>query len=131
RSSGEQMNAVLGGHLDLTFDNTVVTLPQAQAGKVRALGVTSSNRIKAAPDVPAIAEFLPGFQATTWQGLLVPAGTPKAIIDQISAEQRRVYALPEIKAKFEELGAIMPDPSPEKFRDFMVAERKKWSAVVD
>jgi tripartite-type tricarboxylate transporter receptor subunit TctC len=131
RSSGEQMNAILGGHLDLTFDNTVVTLPQAQAGTVRALAVTSSNRLKAAPNIPTVAEFLPGFQATTWQGLLVPAGTPRAIIDAISAEQLRVYALPEVKAKFEELGAIMPDTSPDKFRDFMVAERKKWSAVVE
>ncbi len=131
KSSGDQMNALLGGHIDLTFDNTVITLPQAQAGTVRALAVTSSQRLKAAPDVPAVAEFLPGFQATTWQGLLVPGGTPRAIIDAISAEQHRIYALPEVKAKFEELGAIMPDTSPDKFRDFMVSERKKWSAVVE
>ena len=131
RSSGDQMNAVLGGHLDCTFDNTVVTLPQVQAGTMKALAVTSATRLKAAPDVPTVAEFLPGFLATTWQGLLVPAGTPRPVVDAISKEQLRVYALPEVKQKFEELGAIMPDTSPDKFRDFMVSERKKWSAVVD
>jgi tripartite-type tricarboxylate transporter receptor subunit TctC len=132
KSSGEQMNALLGGHLDLTFDNTVTTLPQVQAGGViKGLAVTSLKRLKVVPDMPAIAEFIPGFQATTWQGLLVPAKTPKPIIDAISAEQHRVYAIPEVQAKFEELGALMPDTSPEKFRDFMVEERKKWSAVVE
>jgi tripartite-type tricarboxylate transporter receptor subunit TctC len=82
RSSGDIMNALAGGHIDLAFDNMTLAWPQAQGGTVRAIAVTSKDRSPTAPDVPAIAETFPGFDVATWHGLFAPAGTPRAIVDR-------------------------------------------------
>jgi tripartite-type tricarboxylate transporter receptor subunit TctC len=130
RSSNDVMNALAGGHLDLAFDNMTLAWPQAQAGTVRALAVTSKERSPTAPDVPALTETLPGFEATSWHGLFVPAGTPRPIVDRLAAEVRTVFDDPDQKKKLTEIGAVASPVTPEQFVAFISAERKKWQDVV-
>jgi tripartite-type tricarboxylate transporter receptor subunit TctC len=130
RSSGDVMNSINGGHIDLTFDNMTLAWPQAQAGTVRALAVSSLERSPTAPDVPAVSETLKGFEATSWHGVFVPAGTPRPVVDKINAEVRRIMELPEVKSKLTEIGAVPSPMKPEEFVDFIKAERTKWDGVV-
>ena len=130
RSSGEITNSLLGGHIDLAFDNTAVMLPQVLSGKVRALGFGDAKRHKAMPDVPAINEVVPGFLSTSWAGMVVPTGTPKLIIDKLTAELKRIMELPATIAKVEDLGATAAYMNPADFATFMSNERKKWGDLV-
>lgn len=130
RSSGDIMNNILGGHIAVAFDNTALILPYVETGKLRALGVANTVRHRSMPDVPAIPDTYPTVVANSWGGVVMPAGVPRAIIDKLNAEIRRGLAVPEIRARIEELGADIPDTTPEQFGDFMKAERKKWSEVV-
>jgi tripartite-type tricarboxylate transporter receptor subunit TctC len=130
RSSNDVMNALAGGHVDLAFDNMTLAWPQAQAGTVRALAVTSKERSPTAPDVPTLGESLPGFEATSWHGLFVPAGTPRPIVDRLAAEVKTVFDNSEQKQKLVEIGAVASPMSPEQFAEFIAAERKKWQDVV-
>jgi tripartite-type tricarboxylate transporter receptor subunit TctC len=130
RSSNEITNALVGGVVDLAFDNPAVMLPQILAGNVRALGIADTKRLKQLPDVPAITEFYPKVVATSWNGVVMPAGTPKAILDTVAAELKRVASLPEVSGKIEELGATMHILGPEEFREFLISEGKKWGEVV-
>jgi tripartite-type tricarboxylate transporter receptor subunit TctC len=130
RSSNDVMNALAGGHLDLAFDNMTLAWPQAQAGVVRALAVTSKERSPTAPDVPTLAESFPGFEATSWHGLFVPAGTPRPIVERLASEVKTVFDSPEQKKKLMEIGAVATPMSPEQFVEFIAAERKKWQDVV-
>jgi tripartite-type tricarboxylate transporter receptor subunit TctC len=106
RSSNDVMNALAGGHIDLAFDNMTLAWPQAQAGTVRALAVTSKERSPTAPDVPPMADTLPGFEATSWHGLFVPAGTPRPIVDRLAAEVKAIFGDPEQTKKLREIGAV-------------------------
>jgi tripartite-type tricarboxylate transporter receptor subunit TctC len=130
RSSGDVMNALMGGHIDLAFDNMTLAWPQAQSGNIRAIGVTSKERSPTAPDVPTVAETLSGFEATSWHGLFAPAGTPKPIVDKLAAEVKRIFGAPELQTKLREIGAVPSPMSPEEFTQFIAAERRKWQEVV-
>jgi len=130
RSSGDVMNSINGGHIDLAFDNMTLAWPQAQAGTVRALAVSSLERSPTAPDVPAVSETLKGFEATSWHGVFVPAGTPRPVVDKINAEVRRIMELPDVQQKLKEIGAVPSPMTPEEFVDFIKAERTKWDGVV-
>ncbi|HEX2555064.1 MAG TPA: tripartite tricarboxylate transporter substrate binding protein [Microvirga sp.] len=130
RSSGDVMNALIGGHIDLAFDNMTLAWPQAQSGTVRAIAVTSTDRSQTAPDVPAVAETLKGFQATSWHGLWAPAGTPRPIVDKLAAEVKRIFEEPATQAKLKEVGAVASPMTPEQFAAFIGDERKKWQEVV-
>jgi tripartite-type tricarboxylate transporter receptor subunit TctC len=94
KGSGQSIMDVVAGHVDMVFDNIPTAAAQAKAGKVRALAVTSLQRAPLLPDVPAMAEFLPGFEATSWHGLFAPGGTPKEIVDKLSSEVQRIMKLP-------------------------------------
>ena len=130
RSSNDVMNALAGGHVDLAFDNMTLAWPQAQAGTVRALGVTGPQRSATAPDVPAIAETLPGYDASTWHGLFAPAGTPRAIVDKIAADVKRIFETPDVQAKLKEIGAEPKPMTPDEFAKFGAAERKRYEEIV-
>jgi len=130
RSSGEIVNALAGGHIDLSFDNMTLAWPQAQAGTVRALGVTSPQRSPTAPDVPAIAETLPGYDASTWHGLFAPAGTPRALVEKMAGDVKRIYETPEVQAKLKEIGAVPSPMTPDRFAEFGAAERKRYQEIV-
>lgn len=130
RSSGDIMNALAGGHIDLAFDNMTLAWPQAEGGTVRAIAVTSKTRSPTAPDVPAIAETIPGFDVATWHGLFAPAGTPRPIVDKIAADVRRIYSMPDVQAKLKAVGAVAAPNTPDEFTSFAAAERKKYEVIV-
>jgi tripartite-type tricarboxylate transporter receptor subunit TctC len=130
RSSGDIMNNLTGGHINLAFDNITLAWPQVKAGRLRALAVSSTERSAIAPDVPTVAETLPGFDATSWHGVFAPAGTPRPIVEKMAAEMKRILELPETKEKLAELGAVASPMTPEDFAKFIDAERTKWAEVV-
>jgi tripartite-type tricarboxylate transporter receptor subunit TctC len=130
RSSGDIMNNLTGGHINLAFDNITLAWPQVKAGRLRALAVSSTARSEIAPGVPTVAETIPGFDATSWHGVFAPAGTPKAIVDAMAAEMKRILELPDVKEKLFEIGAIAAPMTPEEFAKFIDTERAKWAEVV-
>jgi tripartite-type tricarboxylate transporter receptor subunit TctC len=130
RSSGEVMNALVGGHIDLAFDNITLAWPQAKAGTMRALAVTSTQPSAVAPEVPTVATTLPGFDATSWHGLFVPARTPRPIVDTLAAEVKRIFESPELQKSLLEVGAVPSPMTPEQFTEFIASERRKWQEVV-
>jgi tripartite-type tricarboxylate transporter receptor subunit TctC len=130
RSTGEVVNSLLGGHIQLAIDSMTTIWPQAEAGQIRALGVTTPNRNAAAPNVPAIGETVKGYEAIAWQGLLTTAGTPRPVVDRIAAEVKRIWALPDVAASLKTLGADPVTSTPDEFAAFARAERAKWAEVV-
>ena len=130
RSSGDIMNNLTGGHINLAFDNITLAWPQVKAGRLRALAVSSTARSEIAPEVPTVAETIPGFDATSWHGVFAPAGTPKAIVDAMAAEMKRILELPDVKEKLSEIGAVASPMTPEEFVKFIDGERTKWAEVV-
>jgi tripartite-type tricarboxylate transporter receptor subunit TctC len=131
KGSAPALQDLLGGQVQLMFDNLPPSLPQIKAGKLRALGVTSTTRAPALPEVPTIAESgLPGFDASSWFGLLAPAGTSPAIIAKINAEIAKWLATPEAKEKLLAAGANAAGGTPEDFARHIAAETAKWAKVV-
>jgi tripartite-type tricarboxylate transporter receptor subunit TctC len=131
KSSGQVMLDLIAGHVDLAFDNIPTVAQQASAGKVRALAVTSLDRAPLMPDLPPMAEFLPGFEATSWHGLFAPAGTPPEIVEKISGEVQRIMQLPNIQERLKGMGAKPIGSTPEEFAQFIAAEREKWAVVIE
>jgi len=130
RSSGDIMNNLTGGHINLAFDNITLAWTQVKAGRLRALAVTSTDRSAIAPEVPVMADTIPGFEATSWHGVFAPAGTPKPIVDKMAAEMKLILELPDVKEKLAEIGAIAAPMTPGDFAGFIDSERAKWSEVV-
>ncbi len=122
---------LLGGRIQMIFDNMPSALPLVKAGEVRAIAVTSAQRSPAAPNIPTIAESgLPGFEATSWFALYAPAGLPKDVLARINAEAARVMNLPDVREKLANLGLEVATGSPEQLTSFMQAETTKWARVV-
>jgi tripartite-type tricarboxylate transporter receptor subunit TctC len=131
KGSAPAIQDLLGGQVQLMFDNLPSALPQIKAGKLRALGVTSASRAAALPDVPTIAESgLPGFEASSWFGLLAPAGTPRDVIARLDAEVAKWLATPDAKEKLLAQGAIAAGGTPDDFTRHIAAETAKWAKVV-
>jgi tripartite-type tricarboxylate transporter receptor subunit TctC len=122
--------AVLANETDLMFDGLLPTLPLIKAGKLRALGVTSIKRSSVVPDIPAIAETLPGYSADTWYGLFAPRGTPKEVVTKIYAVMAKALRTTEVREKLLAQGADPAGNTPEEFAIFMRAETAKWGKVV-
>ena len=132
KGSGPALLDLIGGTMDLMFDNLPSALPQVKAGKLVALAVTSSERSAALPEVPTVAEAGPvkGFEATSWFGLLAPAGTSAEIVQRVQQEAAKALASPALKERLLSQGAIPGGTSPAEFGRFIAAETKKWAAVV-
>jgi tripartite-type tricarboxylate transporter receptor subunit TctC len=130
RSSGDVMNALIGGHIDLAFDNITLAWPHAKAGTIRALAVTSLEPSATAPEVPPVAKSLAGFEATSWHGVFAPAGTPRPVVDALAAEVKRILELPAVQKSLADVGAVPSPMTPEQFTAFIAAERRKWQEVV-
>ncbi len=130
RSTADELNSMIGGHIDLAIDSMTTLWPQAQAGAVRAIAVTSAKRIPTAPDLPTIGETLGGFSVSGWQGLFAPAGTPRAIVDKLAAEVKRVFELPEVATALKNVGGDPAPMTPDQFAQFIRGERPKWQEVV-
>jgi tripartite-type tricarboxylate transporter receptor subunit TctC len=122
---------VLGGRVTMMFDNMPSSLSLVREGKLRALGVTSSTRSPAAPDIPTIAESgLPGFDAVSWFALFAPANTPKPIIDKLQAEVRKILKTPEITKRLADNGLDPVGSTPDELAAYQKSEITKWAKVV-
>jgi tripartite-type tricarboxylate transporter receptor subunit TctC len=122
---------MVGGQVQVMFDNMPSALPHVKAGKLRALAVTSAQRSPSAPDVPTMGEAgLAGFDVQSWFGLVAPKGTPKEIITRMNAEAVKALASTEIKERFLDLGAVPGPMSPDAFGEFIRAEITRWGEVV-
>ncbi len=121
---------LVGGSIQVMFDNMPSALPMAKEGKIRALAQTTAKRSAAAPDVPTVAETVPGFEATTWFAMFAPAGTPKDVVARINAEMQRVYKLPDVAEKLKSLGLEPWISTPEELSAYQAKEMTKWAKVV-
>ncbi|MBB1623807.1 tripartite tricarboxylate transporter substrate binding protein [Achromobacter sp. UMC71] len=133
RGSGPAVADLLGGQVDSMFDNLPSSLPHVQAGKLRAIGVTSPQRLPAVPDVPTLAESgLPGFDVESWFGLMAPAGTPQAVVDRLNQAMNKALANPALQASYKQSGFYPPQPpnTQETFAKMIASEIDKWGAVV-
>jgi tripartite-type tricarboxylate transporter receptor subunit TctC len=131
KGSAPAVADLLAGQVQAMIDGLPSALPHVQAGKLRALAVTSAKRSPAAPELPTIAESgYPGFSADAWSGLFAPRGTPKAIVDKISTETQRILKTPEVQKRLGELGAEPVGSTPAEFAQFVQREIDKWARVV-
>jgi tripartite-type tricarboxylate transporter receptor subunit TctC len=121
---------LVGGQIQLMFDNMPSALPMAREGKIRALAQTTATRSAAAPDVPTVAETVPGFEATTWFALFAPAGTPREVVQRLNAEVQRVFKLPDVAEKLKGLGLEPWLSTPEELAKYQASEISKWAKVV-
>lgn len=122
---------LMGGSVDIMFDNIVPVAPHIKNGKLQALAVTTRTRAAALPDVPTMAEAgYPGFEATAWFGLLAPAGTPQPVVDRLNKEVVAILKSPDIRERLLGLGATVVADKPEEFGRFMADEINKWGPVV-
>ena len=121
---------LVGGQIQLMFDNMPSALPMAKDGKIRALAQTTVKRSPAAPDVPTVAETVPGFEATTWFAVFAPAGTPRDVVMRINTELARVFKLPEVADKLKALGLEPWISTPEELAKYQATEIVKWAKVV-
>ncbi len=132
--SGPALLALVGGDMDVMFDNLPSSMQLIKSGKLKALAVTSSERSAALPDVPTIEQAggpaLKGFDASSWFGLLAPAGTPPEVVNRIQQEAAKALGTPAIKEKLLAQGAIPGGNTPQQFTAFINAEHKKWAQVV-
>ena len=131
RGGGPAITDLLAGNVQLSFMTVLEASGHIKAGKLRALAVTSEQRVSALPDVPTLAEgSIPGFNAISWIGLLAPAGTPTALVEKISADIRDVVELPEVKNRLIDLGGIPKATSPADFSKLIDTDRKRYTAVI-
>jgi tripartite-type tricarboxylate transporter receptor subunit TctC len=130
KGGGPALVDLIAGRAQALFGSTPFTGPPAKSGRVRAIATGHATRIASWPELPAIAETLPGFTNTTWFGLLAPAGTPKAIVDRINTEMRRAVASPEFLGQITAMGLEPASSSPAEFHDMIRAELKRWTKVI-
>lgn len=121
---------VMGGQVKLMFSPVINAVPQVRAGRIKALGVTSTVPVPALPGVPPIAQALPGYESAAYFGLLGPARMPAEVVRRLNASAARVLGLPEVKARLEADGTMLVGSSPEAFRAFLLADIEKWRKVV-
>jgi tripartite-type tricarboxylate transporter receptor subunit TctC len=123
------MTDVISGTVDVMFPTAIAAMPHVKSGRLRAIGATSSKRIPSLPDLPTVAEAVPGFEAVSWGGVMAPAGTPPEIVKALNAEINRILKMPDVAAKLESLGAEIVGTSPEDFATYLRNEIAKWGKV--
>ena len=127
----QAITEVIGGRIHLTFDNLASMLPHVRSGRVRAIGVTGPRRTPAMPDLPTISEAgVPGFEVTTWSGVVVPAGVSKAVVARLNAEINKALASSTAKEILAGSGYELVGGTPEQFDTFVKKEIVKWADVV-
>ena len=130
RGEAPGVNDVLGQQIPFMFSNASVVLGNVKAGTLRGLAVTTAKRMSFAPEIPTIAETLPDFEAATWFALVAPAGTPRDIVQKLSAEIQRLAALPDTQARFADLGMTSEGSTPEALDAVIKSEIVKWAKVI-
>ncbi len=130
RGGGPAVMATIGGESQALFGTLVQNLPHVRAGNLRLLGVGSVKRNPQVPDVPTIAETLPGFESVQWWGMFAPAGTPAAIVERLSNEVKTILAMDDVKKRLVNEGADIDYQSPSEYHRFVVEEIVRWTGVV-
>src|SRR5262249_38164801 len=130
RGGAAMVTDLVGGQVQVAFDVMVTSLPHIRSGGLRALAVAGSQRFDMLPDVPTIAETLPGYEARTWIGVCAPAGTPVEIIKRLNREINAGLATADIRARLNDVGTIPMILSAAEFGAFVAAEAEKWGKVV-
>jgi tripartite-type tricarboxylate transporter receptor subunit TctC len=131
KGTGQAMTDLLAGQVSMIFDQPVSSMAYAQSGKLRILAVASPRRLPALPDVPTVAESgIPAFDPVTWTGLCAAKGTPAAAIERMQREVAKVLAMPEISKRLIQDGLEPVGSTPQKFREFLAADKRKWGGVI-
>ena len=130
KGEGPAVADLVGGQIDMVTSNLSAAIGFAKTGKLRLLGVTSKERVRQLPDVPAAAETLPGFENLGWFGFMAPAGTPKAVIDKIYRDTAKVLKAPDIVARFEQLGMVPVGNSPAELEADIKEESVRWAKII-
>ena len=130
KGGAQAITDLVGGQVDVMFNGMVATYPQVKAGKIKLIAVSSLARNAQMPDTPTVAESLPGFLTGSFQGLLAPAGTPKAIVDKLHAEVQRIAAMPDVKERLVTLGAEPSSMTPDQFSEWVKSEIPAMAKIV-
>jgi tripartite-type tricarboxylate transporter receptor subunit TctC len=130
RGTAPAMTDLLGGQIPVLFDNLPGSIQQIQTGRVRALGVTTAKRVDTLPDVPAIAETVPGYEVFVWYGICAPKGTPPETVEKLNRAVNAVLANPKLVARFRELGGEPMPMTPTEFDKLVIDETEKWGKVI-
>jgi len=130
RGSGPALNDLLGGQVQMMFDNVPSSIEHVRAGRLRALAVTSATRWEGLPDLPAVAEFVPGYEASSWYGIVAPKNIPADIVDTLNSTINGALADPTMKRKLGELGGDVLALSPAETGKMIAGETEKWLKVV-
>jgi len=130
RGSAPMLTDLLAGQVQTSFDNLQPSMPHIKAGTLRALAVTTASRSEALPDLPTVADFVPGYEASTWNGLCAPKNTPVEIVDRLNKEINAGLADPKVKARLAEAGASALSVSPAEYGQLFAAETEKWANVI-
>ena len=130
RGSAPALTDMISGQVQVMFDNLLSSMPHLQSGALRPLAVSSAKRAETMPDVPTIAETVPGYETGTWWGVGVPKGAPAEIVEKLNREINTSLADPRIKARFAELGSVPLIVTPQQFGAFLAAETEKWGKAV-
>ena len=130
KGGGPALTDVIGGQVHMTFGNMPTVIAQARGGKVRPIAVTSPERWFTAPDIPAIAETVPGFQAMSWHGVAFPAATPSSIVEKLSAAIQRAMASAEMQEKYAAGGSRATAMTPQQFAAFIREDTERWAPVI-
>ncbi|MGC1694819.1 MAG: tripartite tricarboxylate transporter substrate binding protein, partial [Pseudolabrys sp.] len=130
KASGDARNSVMAGNVQMMFDAVTTMSALAKAGKVRALATTGLKRSELTPDLPTVAETVPGYEATIWLGVMAPKGTPKEVITFLNTSINKVINLPDVKAAWLKQGAIPLVKTPEEFDAYLRKDIAKWAEVV-
>ena len=130
KGAGPAITDLIGGQVDVLFDNMPSIIGHIRGGSLRALGVTSAQRSPALPDVPAVGEVVPGYEASAWFGMAAPKGTPPAVIARLNREINAALADPAMKAKLADMGGVPLPGTPEQFWEIHKMETEKWAKIV-
>jgi tripartite-type tricarboxylate transporter receptor subunit TctC len=128
RGVPQAVTDVMGGAIDLAFADFSIAIPQMKGGTLRGIGVTSPTRNELIPDLPPLAEAMPGFEATIWYGLLAPSGTPEPVVNKLYAESEKFLTMPATREKLASVGVIVAPMRPDEFGAFIRSEIVRWTA---
>lgn len=129
RSSGQVTQDLLSGQIQLTFDNITIAWPHVQAGKIRALATATPKRLEVDKNLPALAEFIPGYDASSWHGFFAPAKVPKEVVAKLSSETQAIMREPAVIEQLKKLGVDPVGSTSEEFAAHIAAETKRWGEV--
>jgi tripartite-type tricarboxylate transporter receptor subunit TctC len=131
KGAAPALNDLIGGQVQLMFATALSVVPHIKSGRLRALGVTTAKRMKSMPELPTIAQAgVPGFEATTWHGIVVAASTPQTLVTRINADTAQVLQMPDVRERFAALGAEIIGGTPQEFAAYIRKEIPKWTKVI-